>query len=98
MYNRKAKNIPDHTWTNLMKEPSTSEILETIKKIPNDKAAGYDGVEINLIKLLVAKEDSALRTTLLHLFKVAFTEGATLPSWKIGDPVIPKRREDEVPS
>jgi hypothetical protein len=59
MYNRKSRNISDNTWANLMKEPSTSEILETIKKIPNDKAAGYDGVEINLIKLLVAKKKTA---------------------------------------
>ena len=63
--------------------------------IPNDKAAGYDGVEINLIKLLVAKEDSALTMILHHLLRVAFTEGATLPSWrKSVITMIPKRRED----
>ena len=36
-----------------MEAPSSSELLETIKKIPKDKAAGYDGVDINIIKLLI---------------------------------------------
>jgi hypothetical protein len=78
-----------------MSEPSMPEILTTIKKIPTDKAAGYDGVEINLIKMLTEEEDSPLTKILLHLFKVAFTEGATLPSWrKSVITMIPKRKED----
>ena len=73
MYDRKTKNISDHTWMNLMKEPSASELLKTIKQIPRDKAAGYDGVEINLIKLLTEDVESPLVTILLLLFKIAFT-------------------------
>ena len=56
MYDRKAKNIADHAWSDLMKEPSTAEIRETINKIPKDKASGYDEVDINLIKLLIEEE------------------------------------------
>ena len=82
MYDRSAKNIPSHTLSNLMTNPSTAEILTTISKIPMDKAAGYDGVNINLIKLLTEKEDSPLTRILARLFKVAFTEGAALPSWR----------------
>ena len=94
MYNRSAKNIPSHTWSDLMMEPSIGEILTTIKKIP-DKAAGYDGVEINLIKLLTEEKDSPLTIILSRLFKVAFTEGATLPSWRRSViTMIPKRKED----
>jgi len=95
MYSRSAKNIPSHTWSDLMMEPSIGEILTTIKKIPADKAAGYDGVEINLIKLLTEEEDSPLTIILSRLFKVAFTEGATLPSWRRSViTMIPKRKED----
>jgi len=94
MYDRKTKNISDETWMNLMKEPSASELLKTIKQIPRDKAAGYDGVEINLIKLLTEDGESPLVTILL-LFKIAFTVGRTLPSWrKSVITMIPKRRED----
>ena len=78
-----------------MIEPSIPEILTTIKKIPTDKAAGYDGVDINLIKMLTEQEDSPLTNILTHLFKVAFTQGATLPSWrKSVITMIPKRKED----
>src|SRR6202044_704095 len=92
-YNRKAKNIPSHTWQDLTKGPSPSEVLE-IKKIPHDKAAGYDGVEINLIKLLVEGDETPLTTILVSLFKTAFTVGATLPSWrKSVITMIPKRKE-----
>ena len=78
-----------------MREPSMAEICETIKKIPKDKAAGYDGVEINIIKLLTQEEDSPLRTILHHLINAAFSQGITLPSWrKAVITMIPKRRED----
>ena len=95
MYNRSAKNLPSHIWSDLMTDPSAAEILTTINKIPNDKAAGYDGTNINLIKLLAEKEDSPLTKMLTCLFKVAFREGATLPSWrKAVITMIPKRKED----
>ena len=71
------------------------EILATINKIPKDKAAGYDGVEINLIKFLVEAEDSPMTKLLLFFFKAAFTQGTTLPSWrKSVITMIPKRKED----
>jgi hypothetical protein len=95
MYNRKAKNIPDSVWEGLMKEPSIEEILKTIKGIPNDKAAGYDGIDINIIKLLAEDETSPLTRLLQYFFKVAFTQGMTLPSWrKAVITMIPKKRED----
>ena len=65
MYNRSTKNIPSHTWSKLMIEPSVPEILTTIKKIPTDKAAGY---------VLTEQENSPLTNILTHLFKVAFTK------------------------
>ena len=68
IYNRNAKNIPDQTWRDLLKNPSRLEIRETINKIPKDKAAGYDGVDINLIKLLTQEENSPLMEILLYLF------------------------------
>ena len=95
MYDRTAKNIPDLTWQNLMNPPSLPELLKTIKQIPKDKAAGYDGVEINLIKLLAEDEKSPLVIILLSLFEVAFTTGKTLPSWrKSVITMIPKRKDD----
>ena len=44
-----------------------SRNCETINKIPKDKAAGYDGVDINLIKLLIEGEDCPLIEILLIL-------------------------------
>ena len=76
-------------------EPSIGEILTTIKKIRADKAAGYDGMEINLTKLLTEEDDSLLTIILSRLFHVAFIEGATLPSWRRSViTMIPKRKED----
>jgi hypothetical protein len=50
-------------------------------------------VDIDLIKLLTEKEDGRLRIS--RLFKVVFTEGATLPSWRRSViTLIPKRKED----
>ena len=50
-------------------------------------------MDIDLIKLLTEKEDGRLRIS--RLFKVVFTEGATLPSWRRSViTLIPKRKED----
>ena len=53
MYDRSAKNTPNHTWSNLMTEPSIGEILSTIKKFP--QISSRIGVDINLIKMLQKK-------------------------------------------
>ena len=67
-------------------------MLQTIKGIPRDKAAGYDGVDIKLIKLLV--EDQLL-DILVMLTNIGFKDGVSLPSWrKAVITMIPKRRED----
>ena len=91
MYSRNAKGIKQEIWKELMRPVTKSEMLQTIKGIPRDKAAGYDGVDINLIKLLA--EDQLL-DILVILTNIAFKQGVSLPSWKAVITMIPKRKED----
>ena len=77
MYSRNAKGIKQEIWKELMRPVTKSEMLQTIKGIPRDKAAGYDGVNINLIKLLA--EDQLL-DILVILTNIAFKQGVSLPS------------------
>ena len=92
MYSRNAKGIKKEIWEQLMRPVTKSEMLQTIKGIPRDKAAGYDGVDINLIKRLA--EDQLL-DILVMLTNIGFKKGVSLPSWrKAVITMIPKRRED----
>jgi len=52
MYDRKAKGIPAETWKDLITKP---ELLATIAGLDKHKAAGYDGVNSDLLKLLVVE-------------------------------------------
>ena len=51
----RQKMIDASMWTNLMK-PNWSEVLGVVLESEKEKAAGYDGVSIDLIRLLT--EDS----------------------------------------
>ena len=76
-----------------MKEPFALEIRTTINKIPNNKAAGCDGADINSIKFLIEDDNPPLVEILRCLFEAAFKEGATLLEESC-DTMIPKRKED----
>src|SRR5579864_3323446 len=70
MYDRKAKGIAAETWNGLMNDISTDERRETIAQLESDKAPGYDGVSIDLIKLLTQSEESASLETRTELMNV----------------------------
>ena len=77
-----------------MAPTSKQELLSTIQSIPSDKAAGYDGIDINLIKMLI-EDDGPLVEILLTLINVALEHGQSLPSWrKAVITMTPKRKED----
>ena len=98
MYSRDAKGIDQDTWRDLMKPCTSSELLQTILEGGKEKAAGYDGVDADLVRLLTmdSKEQLApLLRMLLLLINVAFESGKTLESWrKAVVSMIPKRKED----
>ena len=81
-----------------MKPCTSSELLQTILEGGKEKAAGYDGVDADLVRLLTmdSKEQLApLLRMLLLLINVAFESGKTLESWrKAVVSMIPKRKED----
>lgn len=52
MYSRKAKDIDGSVWEDLLKPTSILELSKTITAVPAGKAPGYDGVSIDLLKLL----------------------------------------------
>src|SRR2546421_3799740 len=82
MYDRKAKGIAAETWNGLMNDISTDELRETIEQLESDKAPGYDGVSIDLIKLLTQSEESASLETLTELMNVALRKGESWHSWR----------------
>ena len=98
MYSRDAKGIDQDTWRDLMKPCTSSELLQTILEGGKEKAAGYDGVNADLVRLLTvdSKEQlTPLLRMLLLLINVAFESGKTLESWrKAVVSMIPKRKED----
>jgi hypothetical protein len=98
MYNRKAKGILATTWADLMKPVNWQEILKIILQTDSGKAAGWDGVNSDLVRLLTEdakQEPTPLLSILVILLNVAFEHGVTLPSWrKAIVSMIPKRRED----
>ena len=63
MYNRNAKRVEAKTWENLMEVAGWEEVLATILAPDVGKAAGYDGVSSDLIRLLT--EDSKSEPTSL---------------------------------
>jgi len=77
-----------------MRDTTVEELETMIKSAEGQKAPGYDGVTIDLIKLLI-EEPGPLRELLTTLINVAFRTGASLPSWrKAVITMIPKKKED----
>ena len=98
MYNRNAKGIDAEIWSDLMKPCSWKEVLKIVLDGGTNKAAGVDGVNSDLVRLLV--EDSLLEPTpllkiLVVLINEALESGNTPISWrKAIISMIPKRKED----
>ena len=98
MYNRNAKRIEEKTWEKLMETVGWKEIFSTIMTSESGKAAGYDGVSSDLIRLLTEDskdEPTPLLEILTLLVNIALKEGQTLPSWrKAIVSMIPKKKDD----
>lgn len=95
MYSRQAKGIPSTAWSTLMAPVDRQEVLKTIKGSGTEKAAGYDGVSSDLVRLLANEPTDILLNILVVLINTAFENGQTLPSWrKAIISMIPKRKED----
>ena len=75
MYNRKAKGITADVWNGLMRDITISEIRDTIAKMDGNKAPGYDGTSIDLIKMLTLSEERAILETLTDLVNAAIRKG-----------------------
>ena len=98
MYNRNAKGIPASMWCDIMNPVDWREVLKTIKDAGTEKAAGWDGVNSDLVRLLTEDSKEAptpLLAFLVSFINTAFDGGETLLSWrKAIISMIPKRRED----
>jgi hypothetical protein len=81
-----------------MKPVGWREVLLTVQQSGSQKAAGWDGVNADLMHLLTedsAQEPTPMLSVLVSLINVAFSSGATLQSWrKAIVSMIPKRKED----
>ena len=88
------EGLDSSTWDGLMRDTTVEELETMIKSAEGQKAPGYDGVTIDLIKLLI-EEPGPLRELLTTLINVAFRTGASLPSWrKAVITMIPNKKED----
>lgn len=97
MYSRKAKGIGAQVWNNLMKEVTEREVLDIISAAEPGKAAGYDGVSIDLIKILCHNTEKFphFLKALTFLINFSLRAGTPLPSWKHAViTLIPKVRAD----
>jgi hypothetical protein len=98
MYDRNAKKINADIWKSLMKPTDWTEVRNTICESDSGKAAGYDGVASDLVRLLVvdSKDEPPPSLSLLtSLINISFKEGQTLESWrKAIISMIPKRKDD----
>jgi hypothetical protein len=95
MYSRKAKGISADTWSGLMKDISISEIRETISKMEGDKAPGYDGVSIDLVKVLTLSEETCILDTIVELVNTTIRKGESWRNWRKSIiSMIPKRKPD----
>jgi hypothetical protein len=85
MYSRDAKGIRAETWSSLMAPTEWKEVLNTIKEGEKHKAAGWDGMSTDLVRLLVEDADGAPTPFLLmmtDLINFAITTGQTPYSWR----------------
>ena len=83
MYDRKAKGINSEVWSDIMLPTSPVELLSAIRESGKEKAAGYDGVSIDLISILADEgppENNHCLQILTWLINKAFAEGETLKS------------------
>ena len=98
MYDRNAKKINADIWKSLMKPACWTEVRNTICESDSGKAAGYDGVASDLVRLLAvdSKDEPPPSLTLLtSLINISFKEGQTLESWrKAIISMIPKKKDD----
>ena len=98
MYCRDAKGIDPNIWKDLMASASWQEVLRTVLDNEREKAAGIDGVNGDLVRLLIedsSDEPTPLLRILVLLINQALTSGKTPLSWrKAIISMIPKRKED----
>ena len=100
MYNRHAKNIDSEVWKELMRPVSWQEALDVILSNETNRAAGIDGVNCDLVRLLVEdslieKEPTPLLKIIVLLINESLENGRTPESWrKAVISMIPKRKED----
>lgn len=97
MFARTEKGIKSEVWKGLMKEVTEEEVLKTVLEADSGKSAGYDGVSIDLLKLLferTQKYPNVLKA-LTFLINFSVRKGTPLPSWKHAViTLIPKVKED----
>src|SRR6185436_4932636 len=100
MYSRQAKNIDSDVWKELMRPVSWQEALDVILSNETNRAAGIDGVNCDLVRLLVEdslieKEPTPLLKIIVLLINESLESGRTPESWrKAIISMIPKRKED----
>jgi len=100
MYNRDAKSIGSQVWLDLMKPATWQEVLNIILSGETNKAAGIDGVNCDLIRLLVEdseteNEPTPLLKIIVSLINESLERGCTPRSWrKAIISMVPKRKED----
>src|SRR6185503_7120053 len=100
MYNRDAKAIGSQVWLDLMKPATWQEVLNIILSGETNKAAGIDGVNCDLIRLLVEdseteNEPTPLLKIIVSLINESLESGCTPRSWrKAIISMVPKRKED----
>ena len=84
MYNRNAKSIPSNTWDKLMTPVEWREVLSTIHQTGVEKAAGWDGVNSDLVRLLTedSNEPTPLLALLTNFINISFEAGQTPKSWR----------------
>ena len=67
MYSRDPRINPDEEWDKLMRTCDANELLETLAETEGRKAPGYDGITIDLLKLLASTPDSPTLPFLVSL-------------------------------
>jgi hypothetical protein len=85
-------------WAELMRPTNWREVLRTIRETGKHKAAGLDGVNSDLLRMLtedVNDSQTPLLRLLTSFINIAFEDGKTLASWrKANITMIPKKRDD----
>ena len=81
-----------------MRETTWQEVLNIITKSETNKAAGIDGVNCDLVRLLVedsSQEPTPLLKIIVTLINASLANGSTPISWRRAIiSMVPKRKED----